>query len=180
LLAFPADVRVTAAIDVAKIEPGQIVRVQTRLNSRGAATGEVATLTVVDAASAEIGVAWDAEAPRTAKDMTACTVTAPVTRASRKRITVELPAGTPFKAKTLVVENQASTAVRDRGDAALENTSRGLSAEPLKEPRLVRSRHFAFRTDVSDREWAMIRDKLERMVGRLGAAIFHAVTLRRP
>lgn len=113
--------RVTAAIDVAKIEPGQIVRVQTRLNSRGAATGEVATLTVVDAASAEIGVAWDAEAPRTAKDMTACTVTAPVTRASRKRI-----------------------------------------------------------TDVSDREWAMIRDKLERMVGRLGAAIFHAVTLRRP
>jgi hypothetical protein len=212
LLAFPADVRVKGAIDVAKIEPGQIVQVQTRLNSRGAATGEVATLTVVDAASAEIGVAWDAEAPRTVKDVTACTVTAPVTRASRKRLTVELPAGKPFKAKTLValalatdaraelssrdlghaepaarvvqldaatldtgdlvakalvIENQGTAAVRDRGDAALENTYRGLSAEPPKEPRLVRSRHFAFLTDVSDREWAVIRDKLERMVANL-------------
>lgn len=212
LLAFPADVRVTGAIDVAKIEPGQIVQVQTRLNSRGAATGEVVTLTVVDAASAEIGVAWDAEPPRTVKDAVACTVTAPVTRASRKRISLELPAGTPFKAKTtvaltlaadaraelssrdlghaepgarvvqldaakldtgdlvaktLVIENQGATAVRDRGDAALENTYRGLSAEPQKEPRLVRSRHFAFLTDVSDREWAVIRDKLERMVANL-------------
>jgi hypothetical protein len=212
LLAFPADVRVTGVIDVAKIEPGQIVQVQTRLNSRGAATGEVKMLTVVDAASAEIGVVWDAEAPRTAKDVTACTVTAPVSRASRKRLTIELPQGKPFKgktlvtlplatdahaelssrelrhvepgarvtmleaakldtgdlvAKTLVVENQGSAAVRDRGDAALENTYRGLSAEPPKEPRLVRSRHFAFLTDVSDREWAVIRDKLERMVTNL-------------
>ncbi|MFM8952407.1 MAG: hypothetical protein ACKOOF_05000 [Planctomycetaceae bacterium] len=212
LLAFPADVRVIGVIDVTKIEPGQIVRVQTRLNSRGAATGEMATLTVVDAASAVIGVAWDAEAPRTVKDAAACTVTAPVTRASRRRLTLELPAGTPFKAKTLValtltadaraelssrdlghaepgaravqldaakldtgdlvaktlvIENHGETAVRDRGDAALENTYRGLSAEPPKEPRLVRSRHFAFLTDVSDREWAVIRDKLERMVANL-------------
>ncbi|MGB8854456.1 MAG: hypothetical protein WCC69_12910 [Pirellulales bacterium] len=212
LLAFPADVRVTGAIDVAKIEPGQIVQLQTRLNSRGAATGEVATLTIVDAASAEVGVAWDGEPPSTVKDATACTVTAPVTRASRKRLTLELPAGTPFKAKTsigvtlaadaraelssrdlshaepgarvvqldaakldtgdlvaktLVIENQGATAVRDRGDAALENTYRGLSSEPPKEPRLVRSRHFAFLTDVSDREWAMTRDKLERMVANL-------------
>jgi hypothetical protein len=212
LLAFPAEVRVTGTLDVAKVEPGQIVQLQTRLNSRGAATGDLAMITVVDAASAEIGVAWSAEAPQTVKDVVECVLTAAVSRANRKRLTVELPAGKPFKgktlvtiplaadaraelssrelgrvasgarvtsleaakldtgdlvAKTLVVENQGAKAVRDRGDDALENTYRSLSDEPPKEPRLVRSQHFAFLTDVSDREWAVIRDKLERMVTNL-------------
>jgi hypothetical protein len=49
----------------------------------------------------------------------------------------------------------------------LENRHRSLSDTPPSEPRLVRSQHFAFMTDVSDREWAVIRDKLERMVGVL-------------
>jgi hypothetical protein len=69
-------------------------------------------------------------------------------------------------AKTLVVENQG-TMVADKGDDALENRHRALSDEPPPSPRLVRSAHFAFMTDVSDREWAVIRDKLERMVGLL-------------
>ena len=70
-------------------------------------------------------------------------------------------------AKTLVAENPAATTIAARGDDALENKYRSLSAEPPIVPRLVRSPHFAFLTDVSDREWAVIRDKLERMVGLL-------------
>lgn len=212
LLAFPARVNVGGTSDIAAIEAGHIVQFRTRLNGRGAATGDVGTVTIIDADDAEIGIAWDAETPPSAKDVASCTVTAAVTRVSRKRLTVELPAGTPFTsktpitvalaadaraalssrsldriepaarvvrldaakldtgdlvAKTLEVENRGAAGVRDRGDAALENTYRSLSADPPAEPRLVRSRHFAFLTDVSDREWAVIRDKLERMVANL-------------
>lgn len=69
-------------------------------------------------------------------------------------------------ARRLVAENRAPRAAA-RGDDALENRHRSLSDTPPSEPRLVRSQHFAFMTDVSDREWAVIRDKLERMVGVL-------------
>ena len=55
-----------------------------------------------------------------------------------------------------------------------EATSRGspsrpglLSDEPRKEPRPIRSRHFSFLSDVSDREAKRILDKLETMVGLL-------------
>lgn len=69
-------------------------------------------------------------------------------------------------ARRLVAENRASQPAV-RGDDALENRHRSLSDAAPAEPRLVRSQHFAFMTDVSDREWAVIRDKLERMVGVL-------------
>ncbi|MFM7245293.1 MAG: hypothetical protein ACKO40_14135 [Planctomycetaceae bacterium] len=69
-------------------------------------------------------------------------------------------------ARRLAAENRAPRAAA-RGDDALENRHRSLSDRPPAEPRLVRSQHFAFLTDVSDREWAVIRDKLERMVGVL-------------
>jgi len=69
-------------------------------------------------------------------------------------------------ARRLVAENSAPRAAA-RGDDALENRHRSLSDTPPAGPRLVRSQHFAFMTDVSDREWAVIRDKLERMVGVL-------------
>jgi len=42
-----------------------------------------------------------------------------------------------------------------------------LSDEPRQEPRLIRSRHFSFLSDVSDREAKRILDKLETMVGLL-------------
>jgi len=67
-------------------------------------------------------------------------------------------------AKTLVAENPAAHSVAAKGDEALENKYRMLSDTPPAEPRLVRSPHFAFVSDISDREWAVIRDKLERMV----------------
>lgn len=67
-------------------------------------------------------------------------------------------------AKTLVAENPAARSVAAKGDEALENKYRALSDTPPAEPRLVRSPHFAFVSDISDREWAVIRDKLERMV----------------
>lgn len=67
-------------------------------------------------------------------------------------------------AKALVAQNPVATSVATKGDEALENKYRSLSDMPPAEPRLVRSPHFAFQTDVSDREWAVIRDKLERMV----------------
>ncbi|RLT16774.1 MAG: hypothetical protein DWI27_08055 [Planctomycetota bacterium] len=70
-------------------------------------------------------------------------------------------------AKALVVETAAAAAVKERGDEKLANKYRGLSDEPPKEPRLIRSAHFAFLTDVSDREGRIILDKLERMAGLL-------------
>jgi hypothetical protein len=42
-----------------------------------------------------------------------------------------------------------------------------VSDEPRQEPRLIRSRHFSFLSDVSDREAKRILDKLETMVGLL-------------
>ena len=42
-----------------------------------------------------------------------------------------------------------------------------LSDEPRQEPRPIRSRHFFFLTDVSDRQAKIILDKLETMVGLL-------------
>ncbi|MFM8735403.1 MAG: hypothetical protein ACKOC8_09435 [Pirellulales bacterium] len=212
LLAFPAEVRITGSVDVARLAPGQLVRIATRLSGKGTTDGEIGDVTLIDAAGAAVGVAWDGAEPATAKETTPCTVTAPVSRVLKGRLVVELPAGSPFKkktlvscklaadatariesgdprriepgatvtrleavrldtgdivAKTLVVENRRTAAVAARGDDALEAKHRGLSAEPRSEPRLVRSPHFAFLTDVSDREWAVIRDKLERMVGLL-------------
>jgi hypothetical protein len=70
-------------------------------------------------------------------------------------------------AKTLVVETAAAAAVKEKGDEKLANKYRALSDEPKQEPRLVRSAHFAFLTDVSDREAKIIIDKLERMAGLL-------------
>jgi hypothetical protein len=70
-------------------------------------------------------------------------------------------------ARSLVVENAAGTRVAETGDEALERKFQKLSDVPPAEPRLVRSAHFAFMTDVSDREWAVIGFKLERMVAAL-------------
>lgn len=70
-------------------------------------------------------------------------------------------------ARSLEVENAAANTVADKGDEALERKFRGLSAQAPEQPRLVRSAHFAFVTDVSDREWAVISAKLERMVSAL-------------
>ena len=70
-------------------------------------------------------------------------------------------------AKRIVVETVAGTAVKERGDDRLANKYRALSDDPKAEPRLIRSPHFAFLTDVSDREARIILDKLERMVGLL-------------
>ncbi len=70
-------------------------------------------------------------------------------------------------AKTLVVEIAGREGVQERGDAALAAKYRSLSDEPKREPRLIRSPHFAFLTDVSDREARIILDKLERMAGLL-------------
>lgn len=67
-------------------------------------------------------------------------------------------------AKKLEVENPTSATLADREDEALARKFRKFSATPPDSPRLVRSQHFAFVTDVSDREWAIIQDKLERMV----------------
>jgi hypothetical protein len=70
-------------------------------------------------------------------------------------------------AKVLVVATAAAAAVAEKGDEKLANKYRSLSAEPKQEPRLIRSAHFAFLTDVSDREARIILDKLERMAGLL-------------
>lgn len=75
--------------------------------------------------------------------------------------------GGELVARALEVENAATAKVADKGDDALERKYRALSGEPPSQPRLVRSAHFAFMTDVSDREWAVISFKLERMVSAL-------------
>ena len=81
-------------------------------------------------------------------------------------VAIQLQGG-ELVARSLEVENAAAAKVADKGDEALERKYRGLSAEPPAQPRLVRSQHFAFMTDVSDREWAVISFKLERMVSAL-------------
>ncbi len=211
LLEFPADVRVTGGFDVAKLKPGQVVTFAGRLNRLGKSDGELAAITLIDAAGATIGVTMPAE-PEKAAEFAACTVTAAVKTAGKGRIVVELPQDKafhrktvlPFKvaedattrlesgdlkriepgatvtrleavrlssgdivAKTLVVETAAAAAVKEKGDEKLANKYRALSDEPKQEPRLVRSAHFAFLTDVSDREAKIIIDKLERMAGLL-------------
>jgi len=75
--------------------------------------------------------------------------------------------GGELVARTLEVENAAAAKVADKGDEVLERKFRSLSSDPPAQPRLVRSAHFAFLTDVSDREWAVISFKLERMVSAL-------------
>lgn len=211
LLEFPADVRVTGGFDVAKLKPGQVVTFAGRLNRLGKSDGELAAITLIDAAGATIGVTMPDE-PEKAAEFAACTVTAAVKSAAKGRIVVELPQDKafhrktvlPFKvaedaatrlesgdlkriepgatvtrleavrlssgdivAKTLVVETAAAAAVKEKGDEKLANKYRALSDEPKQEPRLVRSAHFAFLTDVSDREAKIILDKLERMAGLL-------------
>ncbi|MCE2726036.1 MAG: hypothetical protein LW698_04560 [Planctomycetaceae bacterium] len=211
LLEFPADVRVTGGFDVAKLKPGQVVTFAGRLNRLGKSDGELAAITLIDAAGATIGVTMPTE-PEKAAEFAACTVTAAVKTAGKGRIVVELPQDKafhrktvlPFKvaedattrlesgdlkriepgatvtrleavrlssgdivAKTLVVETAAAAAVKEKGDEKLANKYRALSDEPKQEPRLVRSAHFAFLTDVSDREAKIIIDKLERMAGLL-------------
>ena len=70
-------------------------------------------------------------------------------------------------ARRIVVETVAGAAVKEHGDDRLANKYRALSDEPKSEPRLIRSPHFAFLTDVSDREARIMLDKLERMAGLL-------------
>lgn len=211
LLAFPADVRVTGGFDLATLKSGQVVTFAGRLNRLGKSDGELATVTLVDASDATIGVDMPAAADKPA-EFAACTVTAPVKSAAKGRLVVELPPDKAFHrktvlafkvaddaamrlesgdlrriapgatvtrleavrldsgdvvAKTLVVATAATAAVKEKGDEKLANKYRGLSDEPKQEPRLVRSAHFAFLTDVSDREAKIILDKLERMAGLL-------------
>lgn len=68
-----------------------------------------------------------------------------------------------FVASNIVIEvTDDTTAVGDFDDELLEKY-RDLDDTPKKTPRLIRSRHFAFMTDVSDREAQIILDKLEVM-----------------
>jgi len=210
MLAFPAAVRVTGPLDVARLLPGSMVRVAAVLDGRGTAAGPVAEVVVVDS-RAETGVAWQA-GPPSAGGQASCTVTAPVKIASRTRLVVELPAeqklggrtalSLPLDATTravlesdevrriepgatvvslaavrvetgdlvarsLVVANPPAAAAARRGDDGLWEKHRGKSDEPRQSATEVRSARFAFVTDVSDREAAVILDKLERMVGHL-------------
>jgi len=211
LLAFPAEVQITGAFDVATLKPGQIVRFRGRMNAGGRSDGEVDAMTLIDAEGAALGVTFDEE-PQTPLEFVACGVTAAVKQVAKGRLTVQLPQEKAAKGKTvlsfkltpevkarlassdlrrveagakvvrleavrlntgdvlakrIVVETVAGTAVKERGDDRLANKYRALSDEPKTEPRLIRSPHFAFLTDVSDREARIILDKLERMAGLL-------------
>ena len=66
-------------------------------------------------------------------------------------------------AKTLHIEVSNRTTARESVDDSLLAKYRHLSDEPQK-PRLIRSQHYAFMTDVSDRQATIILDKLETMV----------------
>jgi len=65
----------------------------------------------------------------------------------------------------------AQTSLRAQEPATASPTAASrpsvLSDEPKAAPRPIRSRHFSFLTDVSDREARLILDKLETMVGLL-------------
>ncbi|MCM2369500.1 hypothetical protein [Aporhodopirellula aestuarii] len=69
-------------------------------------------------------------------------------------------------AKAVEIEIGGETTARASVDDKLLARYRHLSDEP-QPPRLVRSSHFAFMTDVSDRQARIILDKLETMAGLL-------------
>lgn len=211
LLAFPAEIAVGGAFDIAKLKPGQMIRFDARLNRAGKADGAVGRVMLIDGAAAVAGIAMRGE-PKTPAEFADCEVTAAVKQAGKGRLVVTLPESAAFHrkttlsfkltgdavgrlasgdlrriepgakvvrleavrlntgdvvAKSLNVENASVGAVQDRGDEALASKYRSLSDEPKREPRLIRSPHFAFLSDVSDREARIVLDKLERMAGLL-------------
>lgn len=78
-------------------------------------------------------------------------------------------------AKEIEIEVSSDTTARASVDDALLAKYRHLSDEPQR-PRLIRSHHFAFMTDVSDRQAQLILDKLETMVMLLSRTLL----VRRP
>jgi len=145
-----------------------------------AAADCVVTAGVMRAGKTRLAVELPAGQPFPKRTVIACTLPDGVTATLESRELKRLEPGATVSrleavkldtgdvvARSLVAENPSARGVADRGDDALENRYRGLSDVPPSEPRLVRSPHFAFMTDISDREWAVIRDKLERMVGIL-------------
>ncbi len=211
LLRVTTGVRIGGAFDIPRLKAGQVVRFEGRINGQGRTDGELAALTLVDAAGAAIGIE-PVTGPAAPGEFAVCTVVAPVKQAGKGRLVVQLPEDRPYNrkttfafkvaaeatariessdakriepgarvvnlealrldtgdvvARTLVVETAAGAPVRERADEKLENKYRSLSDEPLREPRLIRSAHFAFLTDVSEREAKIILDKLERMAGLL-------------
>lgn len=210
LLMFPADVTVSGAFDVAKLKPGQVVRVESSLGRKGMPDGEVGAVVLLGANDPP-GIAWPS-GPPSGDARAACTITAVVKQANKAALVVEAPpskelsrsAPIRFKlaadvrgefetadprrieagatvvecraarlstgdvvARSLVVRNPAAGATSPKGDDALAAKYQKLSNEPRKAPRDVRSAHFAFLTDLSDREAAIVLDKLERMAGML-------------
>jgi hypothetical protein len=71
-------------------------------------------------------------------------------------------------AKQLQIQVAETTTAGSRVDEKLLLKYRHLSDEP-RAPRVVRSKHFQFTTDVSDRQWEILSDKLETMVTLLTA-----------
>jgi hypothetical protein len=78
-----------------------------------------------------------------------------------KLVAVRLNTG-DIVAKTIEIEVTSRTTARASVDDALLARYRHLSDEP-KKPRLIRSQHYAFMTDVSERQARIILDKLETM-----------------
>ena len=79
-----------------------------------------------------------------------------------KLVAVRLDTG-DIVAKSLEIEVSNRTTARASIDDALLSKYRHLSDEP-QQPRLIRSQHYAFMTDVSERQARIILDKLETMV----------------
>lgn len=78
-----------------------------------------------------------------------------------KLVAVRLNTG-DIVAKTIEIEVTRKTTESATVDDTLLSKYRNLSDEPQK-PRLIRSQHYAFMTDVSNREAQIILDKLETM-----------------
>ena len=78
-----------------------------------------------------------------------------------KLIAIRLDTG-DIVAKTLRISVNNKTTARASIDDSLLAKYRHLSDEPQK-PRLIRSQHYAFMTDVSERQARIILDKLETM-----------------
>ena len=101
-----------------------------------------------------------------AKDATVRFKSADIDRAApgaevTKLIAVRLNTG-DIVAKKLEIEVTRNTTARANIDDSLLAKYRHLSDEPQK-PRLIRSQHYAFITDVSERQARIILDKLEMM-----------------
>jgi hypothetical protein len=205
-LRFESRVQVSGEYLVSDLKPGQIVRLNGKVNRSGKTSGLVREIEVLSGGQASPGIKV-LLAAEDASDFSTCEIVCQFTRTVNGRLLVRIPAGNDFTRKStlsfaisedLLVKFSSADISRARAGARVSlliavrlNTndlvareievkidSQTSRAETLDErlqskyshlsdekrkPRIVRSPHYTFMTDVSDRQARIMLHKLENM-----------------